>query len=106
MYKIAVMGDMDSIYGFAAVGLDICPVDEPAMAAGLLKELTEKGYAVIYVTESLCPYIVKEIEASGGGALPAIVPIPGAYGNSGYGMARINKFVEQAVGSDILFGKE
>ena len=26
MYKIAVMGDYDSIYGFAALGLDTFPV--------------------------------------------------------------------------------
>lgn len=26
MYKIAVLGDKDSIYGFAALGLDIYPV--------------------------------------------------------------------------------
>ena len=25
MYKIAVMGDKDSIYGFASIGLDIFP---------------------------------------------------------------------------------
>ena len=26
MYKIAVIGDYDSIYGFATLGLSICPV--------------------------------------------------------------------------------
>ena len=29
MYKIAVMGDRDSIYGFAALGLDTYPVTDP-----------------------------------------------------------------------------
>ena len=29
MAKIAVMGDYDSIYGFAALGLETFPVDEP-----------------------------------------------------------------------------
>ena len=28
MYKIAVIGDYDSIYGFAALGLDTFPVKE------------------------------------------------------------------------------
>ena len=28
MYKIAVMGDYDSIYGFAAVGLDTYPLSD------------------------------------------------------------------------------
>ena len=41
MYKIAVMGDRDSIYGFASLGLDlyICPVKDSAEAA---KELRRK----------------------------------------------------------------
>ena len=33
MYKIAVMGDRDSIYGFAALGLDTFPVTEKEEAA-------------------------------------------------------------------------
>ena len=33
MYKIAVMGDRDSIYGFAAVGLETRPVADQAEAA-------------------------------------------------------------------------
>ena len=42
MYKIAVLGDRDSIYGFAALGLDIFPVsvsDDTAEAGKKLKEL-------------------------------------------------------------------
>ena len=30
MYKIAVLGDYNSIYGFAALGLDTFPVEDPA----------------------------------------------------------------------------
>ena len=35
---------------------------------------------------------------------PAIIPIPGVKGNTGDGVAAVKQFVEQAVGSDILFG--
>ena len=37
MYKIAVMGDRDSIYGFAALGLDTYPVTDPVEAARRLR---------------------------------------------------------------------
>lgn len=104
MYKIAVMGDRDSIYGFASVGLDIYPVEEAAMAPGRLRDLAENGYAIIYVTESLCPHIEREMDFYRESTLPAIIPIPGTSGNSGYGLRRVKRFVEQAVGSDILFG--
>lgn len=35
---------------------------------------------------------------------PAIIPIPGVKGNTGEAVEDVKKFVEQAVGSDILFG--
>ena len=38
--------------------------------------------------------------------LPAIIQIPGVSGNTGAGVDAVKKFVEQAVGSDILFGDE
>ena len=34
--------------------------------------------------------------------LPAVVPIPGLFGNTGLGMQQVKHSVEQAVGSDIL----
>jgi len=106
MYKIAVLGDRDSIYGFAALGLDIFPVsvsDDTAEAGKKLKELAEGDYAVIYITEALAVKLESEIQHYRSERLPAIIPIPGVYGNTGIGMRMVKKSVEQAVGSDILF---
>lgn len=104
MYKIAVMGDRDSIYGFAAVGLDIYPVADAGRAAKQLRRLVEAEYAIIYMTESLCDDLAAELEEYQDKMLPAIIPIPGVANNTGLGMARVKKSVEQAVGADILFG--
>ena len=38
--------------------------------------------------------------------LPCIVRIPGAFGNTGKGVENVKKFVETAVGSDILFSQK
>lgn len=103
MYKVAVMGDRDSIYGFAAVGLEIFPVSEPAQAAKKLRMLAENGYAVIYMTEALCEALSEELDEMAERAIPAVIPIPGVSGNTGLGIARVKKSVEQAVGSDIIF---
>ena len=43
MYKIAVLGDYDSIYGFAALGLDTFPEEDPEEAARKLHELAGGG---------------------------------------------------------------
>ena len=104
MYKIAAMGERDSIYGFACVGLDIIPVDDPATAAKTLRGLAEGGYGVIYMTESLCEQLEGELARYNERPLPAIIPIPGATGNTGLGMARVKRSVEKAVGSDFIFG--
>ncbi len=103
MYKIAVMGDRDSIYGMAALGLDIFPVTDLEEGAHLMRQLAEGEYAVIYITEALQAGLAHEIARYAGQQLPAIIPIPGVSGNTGAGIANVKKLVEQAVGSDIIF---
>jgi len=106
MYKIAVLGDRDSIYGFAALGLDTFPVSNPEDAAKKLRKLAEGQYAVIYITEALQAQLELEIDRYRTDRLPAIIPIPGVSGNTGMGMRNVKKSVEQAVGSDIIFNNE
>ncbi len=102
MYKIAVMGDKDSIYGFASIGLDIFSVYEPQVAIKTLRRIVDGGYAVIYITEQLATQIESELDRYRSLPTPAIIPIPGVVGNTGLGMRNVSKSVEQAVGSDIL----
>ena len=106
MYKAAVMGDYDSIYGFAALGLDTFPVTESGEAETLLARLSDTDYGVIYITEELAARINDAIATYKDRVLPAIVLIPGTYGNTGAGIAGVKASVEQAVGSDILFGND
>ena len=104
MYKIAVMGDYDSIYGFAAIGLTAFPVSDAAEAAKTLHQIADSGYIVIYVTEELAAQIRKDIDQYRDQVLPSIILIPGVKGDTGEGVRMVKASVEQAVGSDILFG--
>jgi len=57
MYKVAVIGDKDSIYGFASIGLDIHPCDDPAEAVELVRMnidtiLTNDYYRVAQAVKS------------------------------------------------------
>ena len=61
MYKIAVMGDYDSIYGFATLGLSICPVKDRDEAKTKLRQLAEGNYGIIYITEAVAAQIPSEI---------------------------------------------
>ena len=102
MYKIAAIGDKDSIYGFASIGLDIFPVDDPNEAIKKIRNMAEDDYAVIYITEQLAFEIKDEIERYKELTCPAIILIPGIKGNTGEGMKNVSRSVEQAVGSDII----
>ncbi len=103
MYKIAVLGDRDSIYGFAALGLEIFPAEEAQAGAKLLHKLANDNYAVIYITEALASQIGEDIDKYRFSQLPAIILIPGVYGNTGEGINAVRRSVEKAVGSDIIF---
>ena len=104
MYKIAVLGDYASIYGFAALGLDTFPVDTPEEGEKILKNLAAGDYSVIYITEALAAQLKHEIQRLRGQISPAVILIPGVSGNTGAGIEGVKANVEQAVGSDILFG--
>ena len=106
MYKIAVLGDYNSIYGFAALGLDTFPVEDPQEGREKLNRLAADEYAVIYITEQLAEQLSAEISRYSEQLLPAIIQIPGISGNTGAGIDGVKKSVETAVGSDILFSNE
>jgi V/A-type H+-transporting ATPase subunit F len=103
---MAVMGDYGSIYGFKAVGLDTFAVNNAEEAQHTLQQLVTSEYAVIYITEYIADQISPVIDKYKGQLLPCIVRIPGAFGNSGQGVENVKKFVETAVGSDILFSQK
>ena len=103
--KIAVIGDYDSIYGFASLGLSTFPVEGQEDAVRTLKNLASSGYGIIYITEELAALVEKQIEKYKEVMTPAIIQIPGVKGNTGDGIRAVRRSVEQAVGSDILFGE-
>lgn len=102
MSKIAVMGDRDSIYGFAAVGLSVFPCETAEQAEKTIKNLARSDYAVIYITEAAAELIPSEISRLRERESPAVILIPGVTGNTGKGMADLSLSVERAVGTNIL----
>jgi V/A-type H+-transporting ATPase subunit F len=106
MHKAVVIGDYDSIYGFGALGLDIFLVEEKTEAIHQIRRLVKGSYAIIYITESLAEQIKEELENYKELITPAIILIPGVWGNTGAGIQGVKDSVEQAIGSDILFGND
>ena len=102
MYKIAVVGDRQSIAGFASLGLSTFEADGREDAALLIAKLADHDFAVIYLTEKIAAEVPDLLERYRSVSKPALIPIPGVNGNTGEGMAAVHRSVEKAVGSDIL----
>ncbi len=102
MYKIAVLGDRESICGFACLGVETAVVYSEDDAKEQFGRLINEGYGIIYITEYYAEMLKGEISALENEVTPAVILIPGVKGNTGKGMENIGKAVERAVGSLIL----
>jgi V/A-type H+/Na+-transporting ATPase subunit F len=113
-YKIAIVGNKDQILGFKALGITASVANNGEEARDALFQLykeeiilengdAKKKYAIIFILEDLAIQITEDdYKKLNKAAIPAIIPIPGIQGSQGYGLLRIKKMVEQAVGSDIF----
>ena len=107
MYKIAVLGDRDSVLGFKALGLDIFPVEGVEEGRQTLHKLAKPSadssaeYAIIYVTEQLAQSIRGDIDRYKTSVTPAVILIPGKGGSLGLGAQALQSAIERAVGADI-----
>lgn len=103
MYKIAVVGDKESIFGFSAIGMDIYPAYEEDEIKSLIPKLIEENYAIIYITENVSIKAEKYLEKLQKNKIPAIITIPSNTGSLNYGEKRIKEMVQKAVGIEINF---
>ena len=101
MYKIAVLGDRDSVLGFKALGLDTYFVETTDEARHTLHQLAKEDYAIIYVTEQLAENLSADIARYKTEVTPAVILIPGKTGSLGIGAQALQSAVERAVGADI-----
>jgi V/A-type H+-transporting ATPase subunit F len=102
MYKAAVIGDMQSVLGFRALGLTVVSTDKADEAAEALHRLAKEDYAVIYIIEQLAALIAPDIALYIEEPRVAVIPIPSKDGTLGIGDKEVHKAVERAVGADIL----
>lgn len=103
MYKIAVLGDRESVMGFKALGLEVASAENAADARKTLHRMARSGeYAIIYLTEQYAAELADEIARYKDSPIPAIILIPGKAGSLGIGLKNITDSVERAVGADIF----
>ena len=105
MYKVGIIGDKDSIMGFLALGIDIFPAYEADEIKRNIRDLVEKEYAIIYITEQASLLVQEYIARYKDNRLPTIIIIPGIGGSMGIGMNEVRESAKRAIGADILFSE-
>jgi V/A-type H+-transporting ATPase subunit F len=102
MFKIAVVGDKDSVLAFKALGVDVFTVFNAEDARKVVDTIARDNYGIIFITEQIACLIPDTIDRYDKEIIPAVILIPCNQGTLDIGMNRINKNVEKAVGSNIL----
>ena len=103
MYKIAVLGERDSVVAFSALGLTVFPVESGQEAEQTFRKVVKSDeYAIIYVTETYYSVLEDDIDKIKDRAVPAVILIPGRDGSLGLGRTALDKAVERAIGSQIV----
>ena len=102
MYKIAIVGDKDSVLAFRILGVDVYISLDAQEARKIIDRISKEDYGIIFVTEEVAKDIPETIKRYNSELIPAIILIPSNKGSLNIGLANIDKNVEKAIGSNIL----
>ena len=98
MYRAAVIGGYDIIYGFASAGMKIIPVANEEECVKAFKKAMNRDYGVLFITENYAPAVNELITAP----IPAVMYIPSQDGGAGFAKQELHRLVEKAAGADLL----
>lgn len=103
VYKIGVVGEESVVKGFLSLGFCVKSVNNTIEANEAIEQLRNDSCAVVYVTSNF--YEKSDADKYRTDSLFTVIPIPTPGDNSAAGVKRLKRFVEKAVGADILFNK-
>jgi V/A-type H+-transporting ATPase subunit F len=110
-YKIAIIGPLETVSGFKALGVDSLEAHTAEEALHQLRKIKQDNlnpeattkYAVVCIIEELVTLVDQQEYAKVvDGPLPAVVLLPGPSGTSGFAIERLRMLAEKAVGSSII----
>lgn len=105
MYKIALIGNRETIIGFKLLGVSLFPTTKKDEAVEILDKLVKEKYAVIFVTEDIASQIFEEIESLQKTSFASITIIPNKLEKKYLGLKILRRNIKKAIGTDILFRK-
>lgn len=101
MYKIAFLGDEQLLSFYRPAGFALFSPQDEREVRSLLQRLQQENYTIVFVTEAVYRMAEKAIQSLNHDFLPAVSILPG-YGEHGrLGLARMNRLIENAVGTNL-----
>lgn len=109
MYKIAAIGDKDTVISFKVLGVDVFSIENfenNEISAQKIKatidSLASKKYGVIFLTEEYAQCASGVLERYKNEILPMITLIPSNKGSLNIGLSKIDENIEKAIGTNIF----
>jgi len=100
--KIAAIGEHDIMLIFKAIGAEVFPVSDYKQAEPKIREAAQKGFGIIFITETIAVNLDETIKSYSGEFLPSIVVIPGLGKSNKYATKRLRQAIIKAMGIDIM----
>lgn len=101
-YKVCVVGDHGDLLPYRMAGIDCFEPGDTDELDRLIDRLSARNYGIIYLMENWALRVPETVERFERELTPAIIPLPGRFGGTGYGEGRLHRLVEQAIGTNIL----
>ena len=101
-YKIAVVGNRDTILPFKLIGFQTFPVKEAQETVNTLRQLAREDFGIIYLTEDMAADIPETLAYYDQLEIPALVLIPTHKGSTDWLFRGFMKMSRRLSGQDIL----
>ena len=107
MSQVAVIGRREEAMCFLAAGYAVYEASAHGEALKALEQADKDGCEIIFLTPEFSAIAEETEELYGERITPAVIPLPtGGSDMSTIGMSLLKKYVERAVGADIIFRDE
>lgn len=101
--KIAVLGDVDFVMPFSALGLDtFAVIQEHKDITSSAKKIIDEKYALVVVPEHIAPIAEEVFSTQENMPTPCIVVVPFTAESEGLATKELGEVLKMATGIDIL----
>ena len=101
--KVAVLGDVDFVMPFSALGVDTYSVGQTAeQTLEIANKIISDKYALVVVAENIAPMVEEVFAARMDSPTPCIVVVPFTTESKGFATTALAKTLKMATGINIL----